>query len=33
MKRIADGSSDSLTTFVREAVEKGGVIVSDGLPS
>jgi transposase-like protein len=33
MKRIADGSSDSLTTFIREAVEKGGVIVSDGLQS
>ena len=33
LKRIADGSSDSLTTFVREAVEKGGVIVSDGLQS
>jgi hypothetical protein len=31
MKRISDGSSDSLTTFVREAVEKGGVVVSDGL--
>ncbi len=30
LKRIADGSSDSLTTFVREAVEKGGVIVSEG---
>jgi transposase-like protein len=33
LKRIADGSSDSLTTFVREAIEKGGVIVSDGLQS
>ena len=33
MKRIADGSSDSLTTFLREAVEKGGVTVSDGLES
>lgn len=33
MKRIADGSSDSLTTFVREAVERGGVVVSDGLQS
>jgi hypothetical protein len=33
MKRIADGSSDSLTTFVREAVEKGGVGGSAGLPS
>ena len=33
MKRISDGSSDSLTTFVREAVEKGGVVVSDGLQS
>lgn len=33
MKRIADGSSDSLMTFVREAVEKGGVVVSDGLQS
>jgi hypothetical protein len=33
MKRIADGSSDSLTTFLREAVDKGGVIVSDGLES
>ena len=33
LKRIADGSSDSLTTFVREAVEKGSVVVSDGLQS
>jgi transposase-like protein len=33
LKRIADGSSDSLTTFVREAVEKGSVVVSDGRPS
>lgn len=33
MRRIADGSSHSLTTFVREAVEKGGVVVSDGLQS
>lgn len=31
MKRISDGSSDSLTTFVQEAVEKGSVVVSDGL--
>lgn len=33
MKRISDGSSDSLTAFVREAVEKGSVVVSDGLQS
>lgn len=33
LKRIADGSSASLTTFVREVVEKGSVVVSDGLPS
>lgn len=33
MQRSADGSSDRLTTFVREAVEKGGVIVREGLPS
>ena len=33
LKRIADGSSDSLTSFIREAVEKGGVGVSDGLQS
>ena len=33
LKRIADGSRDSLTTFVREAVEPGGVIVRDGRPS
>ena len=33
MKRISDGSSDRLTTFVREAVEKGGVVVRDGRQS
>lgn len=33
MKRIIDGSSESLTTFIREAVEKGSVVVSDGLQS
>jgi len=33
MKRIADGSSDRVTTFAREAVEKGGVVVREGLPS
>jgi transposase-like protein len=31
MKRIANGTSASLRAFVREAVEKGGVVVSDGL--
>lgn len=33
MKRIADGSRDSLTIFMHEVVERGGVVVSDGLQS
>ena len=33
MKQIADGSSESLTTFIREAVETGSGVVSDGLQS
>jgi transposase-like protein len=31
MKRIRDASADTLMDFVREAVQKGSVIVSDGL--
>ena len=31
MKRIRDASADTLMHFVREAVQKGSVIVSDGL--
>jgi transposase-like protein len=33
MQRIVDGSSESLTTLIWEAVEKGSVVVSDGLQS
>jgi transposase-like protein/ribosomal protein L37AE/L43A len=33
MKRIQDASADTLMSFVRESVVKGGTIVSDGLQS
>jgi ISXO2-like transposase domain len=33
MKRIAAGARDSVTTFVREVVEKGGGVGSDGRQS
>lgn len=33
MKRIPDASAETLMTFVRETVQQGSVIVSDGLQS
>ncbi|MFH0778605.1 MAG: IS1595 family transposase [Candidatus Eisenbacteria bacterium] len=33
LRRVADSSAEALETFVREAVEPGAVVITDGLPS